>query len=53
MIKPQRKYWLLVGNCKDYDKCSKHMKQKKKKKTGEHEEHKVPQAEASGCGIEV
>lgn len=57
MMKPRRKYWLLVGNCKDYYKCSKHTKEnnsnKIQKQTGEHPKHKVPHAEAGGCGIEV
>ena len=61
MMKPVKKYWLLVGNCKDYYKCSKHMKQnnsnsnsnKIQKQTGEHAEHKVPHAEAGGGGMEV
>jgi hypothetical protein len=57
MMKPQRKYWLLAGNCKNYYKCSKHMKQKNsnrnkiQKQTGEHAEYKVPHVEASGFGI--
>jgi hypothetical protein len=59
MVKPQRKYWLLEGKCKDYYKCSKHMKwnnsnsNKIQKQTGGYAEHKVPHPEAGGCGIKV
>jgi len=47
----------LEGKCKDYYKCSKHLKwnnsNKIQKQTGGDAEHKVPHAEAGGCGIEV
>jgi hypothetical protein len=57
MMKRQRKYWLLVGNCNDYYKCSKHTKQnnsksnKIQKQTKGHAEHKVPHTELVVVGL--